>query len=119
VDKAALLERFRQGFALVRQHGTFLGELQERLKETAELGLEDFRFPLELWAQAVYLTINAVNQLSDEDKIKETLEVLRVLWQGRFLALVQETEGVSDEEAERYIRSQLDVFRRYKGMLRI
>jgi len=45
------------------------------------------------------------------------LDILRVLWQGRFLSLVRETEAMSDKEAEAYIQGQLAVFEEQRSML--
>ncbi len=117
VDKPALLERFKQGYeVVVRENGAFLGELREGISQIASLELNDFSFPLKLWIQAIYRTIN---ENDGRLEAKKALDVLRVLWQGRFLALVKETEKMSDEDAESYIQSQLELFAEYKWMLRI
>jgi len=45
VDKPALLERFKEGYEVVRENGGFLGELGDDLARIALLKLADFSFP--------------------------------------------------------------------------
>jgi len=114
VDQKDLLRRFKEKYAeLMGENAAFLGDLREDLDQIASCELDSYSFPLPLWVKAVYLAIDAFSG-SEDLKI---LDVLRVLWQGRFLSLVRETEGMSAEEAEAYIRGQLAVFEEQRSIL--
>jgi glycosyltransferase involved in cell wall biosynthesis len=114
VDQEDLLRRFKEKYAeLMGENAAFLGDLREDLDRIASLKLDSYSFPLPLWVKAVYLAIDAFS-VSEDLKV---LDVLRVLWQGRFLNLVRETEAMSDEEAEAYIRGQLAVFEEQRSIL--
>ena len=91
----------------------FLNELRLDLEAVYSLDLSEFSFPLDLWVRAVYLAIGAFS--ADHDL--KVLDALRVLWQGRFLSLVSETEAMSDDEAEAYIQGQLKAFQALRSML--
>jgi len=114
VDQKDLLRRFKEKYEeLMGENAAFLGDLREDLDRIASRELDSYSFPLSLWVQAVYLAIDAFSA-SEDLKI---LDVLRVLWQGRFLSLVRETEAMSDKEAETYIREQLAVFEEQRSIL--
>ncbi len=114
VDQEDLLRRFKEKYAeLMGDNAAFLGDLREDLDRIASYELDSYSFPLPLWVKAVYLAIDAFS-VSEDLKI---LDVLRVLWQGRFLSLVRETEAMSAEEAEAYIRGQLAVFEEQRSIL--
>jgi len=114
VDQEDLLRRFKEKYGeLMGENASFLGDLREDLDRIASRELDSYSFPLPLWVKAVYLAIDAFS-VSEDLKI---LDVLRVLWQGRFLSLVRETEAMGDEEAESYIRGQLAVFEEQRSML--
>jgi hypothetical protein len=114
VDQEDLLRRFKEKYEeLMGENAAFLGDLREDLDRIASRELDRYSFPLPLWVKAVYLAIDAFST-SEDLKI---LDVLRVLWQGRFLSLVRETEVMSNEEAEAYIRGQLTTFERHRSAL--
>lgn len=114
VDQEDLLRRFKEKYAeLMGENAAFLGDLREDLDRIASCELGSYSFPLPLWVKAVYLAIGAFS-VSEDLKI---LDALRVLWQGRFLSLVRETEAMSGEEAEAYIRGQLAVFEEQRSIL--
>jgi len=114
VDQEDLLRRFKEKYGeLMGENASFLGDLREDLDRIASLDLDSYSFLLPLWVKAVYLAIDAFS-VSEDLKI---LDILRVLWQGRFLSLVRETEAMSDKEAEAYIRGQLAVFEEQRSML--
>lgn len=116
VDKQGLYAQFHAKYdEFVRGKAAFLTGLTPELERVYALPFAEFSFPLDLWAQAVYLAINAFAH--DEDL--KILDALRVLWQGRFLSLVRETEGMTDEEAEAYIQGQCTVFARYRSMVHV
>jgi len=114
VDQEDLLRRFKEKYEeLMGKNAAFLGDLREDLDRIASRELDDYSFPLSLWVKAVYLAIDAFSA-SEDLKI---LDVLRVLWQGRFLSLVRETEAMSDEEAEAHIQGQLTTFEKHRSAL--
>jgi len=114
VDQEDLLRRFKDKYGeLMGENAAFLGDLREDLDRIASCKLDDYSFPLSLWVKAVYLAIDAFSA-SEDLKI---LDVLRVLWQGRFLSLVRETEAMSDEEAEAHIQGQLTTFEKHRSAL--
>lgn len=114
VDQQDLLRRFKKKYGeLMGENASFLGDLREELDRIASLELDSYSFLLPLWVKAVYLAIDAFS-VSEDLKI---LDILRVLWQGRFLSLVRETEAMSDNEAETYIQGQLAVFEEQRSML--
>jgi len=80
--------------------------LKEDLDRVVSRDFREFSFLLTLWGKVVYLAINAFSRSHDS----KVLDALRVLWQGRFLSLVRETQEMNDDEAEQYIRGQLDAF---------
>ena len=114
VDQEDLLRRFQTKYReLMGENAAFLGSLREDLDRTASSELGDYSFPLSLWVRAVYLAIDAFSASEDLN----VLDALRVLWQGRFLSLVCETEEMSDEEAEAHIQGQLAAFEEHRSML--
>ncbi len=114
VDKKGIYRQFHAKYdEFVRGKAAFLDELREDLEEVYSLDLSEFSFPLDLWVKSVYLAIDAYS--GDHDL--KVLDALRVLWQGRFLSLVSETEEMSDDEAEAYIQGQLTTFQALWPML--
>jgi len=107
VDQADLYRRFQAKYEeLMGENAAFLGGLREQLDRIVSSKLDAYSFPLSLWVKAVYL---AIDEFSSSEDLA-VLDALRVLWQGRFLSLVRETEAMSDEEAEAHIRQQLVTF---------
>ena len=113
VDQADLLQRFQRKYnELMGENAAFLGELREDLDRIAASELEHYSFPLPLWVKAVYLAIDAFSVNED----LKVLDALRVLWQGRFLSLVRETDALSNEEAEAYIQGQISAFEEHRSV---
>jgi glucosylglycerate synthase len=116
VDQRDLLRRFSTGYEkLNRPEMAFLKETIRKLDHIASSELADYSFPLSLWVKAVYLAITAY---SDSGK-SEVLDILRVLWQGRFLGLVKETQEMDTQEAEIHIRGQLAEFEQQRSLLNV
>jgi len=114
VDREGIYQQFHAKYdEFVRGKAMFLNELRLDLEAVYSLDLSEFSFPLDLWVRAVYLAIGAFS--ADHDL--KVLDALRVLWQGRFLSLVSETEEMSDDEAEAYIQGQLKAFQALRSML--
>ncbi len=116
VDQEDLIRRFRDRYGeMMGESVPFLALLKEDLDRVASRELGEFCFPLSLWVKAVYLAINAFSRSRDP----KVLDALRVLWQGRFLSLVRETQEMNDDEAEGYIQWQLDAFQQQRSILSI
>ena len=114
VDKEEIYRQFHVKYdEYVRGKAPFLDDLATDLESVYELPLSQFSFPLELWVRAVYLAIGAFSGRHD----LSVLDALRVLWQGRFLGLVSETEEMSDEQAESYIQGQLSTFQALRASI--
>jgi len=114
VDQEDLYRRFQEKYTeLMGDNAAFLGSLREELDRVAASKLDRYSFPLDLWVRAVYRAINAFSVSED----LRVLDALRVLWQGRFLSLVRETEGMSGDEAESYIQQQLSTFEKHRSAL--
>ena len=114
VDKEEIYRQFHAKYdEYVRGKAPFLDDLATDLESVYELPLSQFSFPLELWVRAVYLAIGAFSGRHD----LSVLDALRVLWQGRFLSLVSETEEMSDEQAESYIQGQLSTFQALRASI--
>ncbi len=114
VDKGMLLSKFDtkyQEFIAGKKEAEFLGDLLPSFEKIDKKNIENFSLPLELWVKAIYYSIKAFL------KGEEVMDILRVLWQGRFIALVKETEQMDNQEAENYIQKQVDVFAKYKYLL--
>ena len=110
------MRRFRDRYGeMVGESVPFLALLKEDLDRVVSRDFREFSFPLSLWVKAVYLAINAFSRSHDS----KVLDALRILWQGRFLSLVRETQEMSDDEAERHIREQLDAFQPQRSVLSI
>ena len=115
VDEKKLLARFK-GLVQERISGrdTFLGgELAAQVERLAGLPLEEFEFPLSLWAEGLYRALLAYREAPGE-----TLTALEPLWQGRYLSFVRETKDLPVEEAEARIQAQLPEFRRQADLVR-
>ncbi|NIA03627.1 MAG: hypothetical protein GWP12_03750, partial [Nitrospirae bacterium] len=114
VDKEGIYRQFHAKYdEFIRDRAPFLDEIKRDLEAVYALALSEFSFPLELWVKAVYLAIDAFSR----DQDLSVLDALRVLWQGRFLSLVYETERMTDDEAEAYIQGQLATFQSLRSML--
>ncbi|MCK4244308.1 MAG: glycosyltransferase, partial [Candidatus Omnitrophica bacterium] len=115
VDKEVLLTKFKakyEEFIQGKKEAEFLEELLPSFEKIDKEKIENFSLPLDLWVKAVYYSINAFL------KGEEVMNILRALWQGRFIALVKETEKMDNQEAEDYIQKQVDIFAKYKYLLR-
>jgi len=75
-------------------------------------GVEDFNFPIDLWAQIVYHSLNYYEQ--KRDRKEDILKVLRILWQGRLASFAIETKDLNVEQSEEVIQQQVKAFKKYK-----
>ena len=75
-------------------------------------GVEDFNFPIDLWAQIVYYSLNYYEQ--KRDRKEDILKILRILWQGRLASFAIETKDLDMEQSEEVIQGQVEAFKEYK-----
>ncbi|TSA49954.1 glycosyltransferase [archaeon] len=114
VDREGIYRQFHAKYdEFVRGKAAFLDEVKDELEKVYALALGEFSLPLDLWVESIYLAVNAFSR----DRDLKILDALCVLWQGRFLSLVRETETMSDEQAESYIQSQLSTFEEHRSLL--
>ncbi|GAH85754.1 unnamed protein product, partial [marine sediment metagenome] len=81
-------------------------------KISKSFGVEDFNFPIDLWAQIVYYSLNYYEQ--KRDRKEDILEILRILWQGRLASFAIETKDLDMEQSEEVIQQQVGAFKEYK-----
>jgi len=75
-------------------------------------GVEDFNFPIDLWAQIVYHSLNYYEQ--KRDRKEDILEILRILWQGRLASFAIETKDLDVGQSEEVIQRLVEAFKKYK-----
>jgi hypothetical protein len=63
-----------------------------------------------LWSRAVYSLFEGYRKREGTEKRREILDALRVLWLGRFVGYVLETEGMETNEAEKVLQAQAEIF---------
>lgn len=74
--------------------------------------MEYYNFPIDLWAQIVYHSLNYYEQ--KRDRKEGILEILRILWQGRLASFAIETKDLDMEQSEKVIQQQAGAFKEYK-----
>ena len=89
----------------------FLAPIKEDIEP--HLKKEHFTLPLEVWAKCAFLALNNYSEAK-----QTTLDILKVFWEARYMGLVEETENLPQEEAERRIQDQVKVFWKYRNMLK-
>ena len=112
VDVDRLLEFFWEDWEKLYYHSPQAGFLSPIKKEIEDsLEKTEFSFPVGTWAKCVFLGLK-----NYEKAKKQTLDVLRVFWQARYISLVLETKDLSPEEVEKEIQSQINIFWRYRSV---
>lgn len=81
-------------------------------KISKSFGMEDYNFPIDLWARIVYHSLNYYEQ--KRDRKEDILEILRILWQGRLASFAIETKDLDMEQSEKVIQQQVEAFKEYK-----
>lgn len=112
-DKDALISAFKEKYHAKATYDKvpMSDELREKLESITEEEQAAFRFPSDLWAKIVYDFAIAYN--TD----KEVLDTLSILLQGRFASFVVETESLTNEEAEKIVKDQVQLFEQYRSLL--
>ncbi len=111
-DKEALISAFKEKYHAKATYDKVpvSDELRKKLESITEKQAA-FRFPSDLWAKIVYDFAIAYN--TD----KEVLDTLSILLQGRFASFVVETESLTNEEAEKIVKDQVQLFEQYRSLL--
>ncbi len=91
-------------------HAQFLSPVKEEIQENIKR--KPFSFPVETWAKCVFLGLNNYQKAK-----QETLDVLRVFWQARYISLIIESKNLPQEEVEKKIQSQVGIFWKYRSLL--
>ena len=115
MDISGYINDFKKGYEeIVKAKNFFLSEkiISSLDKISKSSGVEDFIFPIDLWAQIVYHGLNYYEQ--KRDRKEDVLEILRILWQGRLASFAIETKDLNIEQSEEVIQQQVEVFKEYK-----
>ena len=115
MDISGYINDFKSGYKeIIKVKNFFLpAEIMFSLdKISKSSGVEDFNFPIDLWAQIVYHGINYYEQ--KKGRKKDILEILRILWQGRLASFAIETKDLDMEQSEEVIQQQVKAFKEYK-----
>lgn len=117
VDIERLYDKFQDGFAAHDAYWqTCLSpNVYKKLAEVKALGLADFEFPANLWAEVLNeFAVTYKNRVGEREKI---MDGLIPLYYGRTCSFVVELEPMNIQQAEEVIEEQCIVFERSKPSL--
>jgi len=115
MDISGHVNDFKSGYEeTIKEKNFFLpGEIISSLDKISKgFSVEDFNFPIDLWAQIVYYSLKYYEQ--KRDRKEDILEILRILWQGRLASFAIETKDLTVEQSEEVIQQQVKAFKEYK-----
>jgi len=115
MDISGYINDFKKGYEeIIKEKNFFLpAEIISSLdKVSKSSGVEEFNFPIDLWAQIVYHGLSYYEQ--KKDRKEDILEILRILWQGRLASFAIETKDLDMEQSEEIIQQQVEAFKEYK-----
>ena len=115
MDISGYINDFKAGYnETIKEKNFFLPEeiMSSLDKISKSFGVEDFNFPIDLWAQIMYHGLNYYEQ--KRDRKEDILEILRILWQGRLASFAIETKDLDMEQSEEVIQQQVEAFKEYK-----
>ena len=115
MDISGYINDFKKGYEeIIKEKNFFLpAEIISSLdKVSKSSGVEEFNFPIDLWAQIVYHGLSYYEQ--KKDRKEDSLEILRILWQGRLASFAIETKDLDMEQSEEIIQQQVEAFKEYK-----
>jgi len=115
MDISGYINDFKFGYKeTIKVKNFFLpAEIMSSLNKISKSsGVEDFNFPIDLWAQIVYHGLKYYEQ--KKDRKEDILEILRILWQGRLASFAIETKDLDMEQSEEVIQQQVKAFKEYK-----
>jgi hypothetical protein len=117
VSEDKLAANFREGFAVCREswEKVLSPDIFNKVLEIGELSQEQFDFPTQLWAKALYdYAVCHHRQTVPQD---ELLHSLIPLYFGKTLSYVRKTERMSVQQAEEFIENECMVFEETKPYL--
>lgn len=85
-----------KSFYLRSPQAAFLSPIKEEIEDS--LVKTDFSFSVDTWAKCVFLGLK-----NYEKAKRQTLDVLRVFWQARYISFVLETKNFPPNEVEKRI----------------
>ncbi len=115
MDISGYINDFKSGYKeIIKEKIFFLPaeKIASLDKISKSIGVEDFNFPIDLWAQIVYYSLSYYEQ--KKDRKEDILEVLRILWQGRLASFAIEAKDLDMEQSEKVIQQQVETFKEYK-----
>ncbi|MDP2944826.1 MAG: hypothetical protein Q8N86_00490, partial [Atribacterota bacterium] len=115
MDISGYINDFKSGYkeTIKEKNFFFPAEIMSSLdKISKSFGVEDFNFPIDLWAKIVYYSLNYYEQ--KRDRKEDFLKILRILWQGRLASFAIETKDLDVEQSEEVIQQQVEAFKEYK-----
>ncbi len=115
MDMVGYINDFKKGYEeIIKEKNFFLSDkiISSLDKISRSSGVEDFNFPVDLWAQIVYYSLNYYEQ--NRDRKGDILEILRILWQGRLASFAIETKNLNVKQSEEVIQRQVEAFKEYK-----
>jgi len=115
MDISGHINDFKSGYKeTIKKKNFFLPEelIFSLDKISISSGVEGFNFPIDLWAQIVYHSLNYYEQ--KRDRKEDILKILRILWQGRLASFAIETKDLDMEQSEEVIQRLVKAFKKYK-----
>ena len=107
VNLESLTERFRKEYEEVKGSDLLSDTTKSRLDYSVNHGC---MVPVDVWADCVYDLVS--HYMENKERV---MRELRILWIGRYISFLRETEGKTEEEAEDVLRRQIDVFAERKS----
>ena len=117
IDKGTLHARFTQGVKnVIDCWKTVLApEVFSKLTEVADIRVDRFDFPTELWARILFdYAIAFRKETVEADAL---LDSLQPLYYGKILSYVNEVEAMSTQQTDEYIEDQCLIFEEAKPYL--
>jgi glycosyltransferase involved in cell wall biosynthesis len=118
VNVNRLHERFLQGFDQYKDMWQHIYDqtVCPKLHEIRGLGLQQFSFPTQTWANILF---DAAKAYSRAEQSKRTILVdsLLPLYLGKVLSFVKKTERMSLQQAEEYVETECGIFEESKPYL--
>jgi glycosyltransferase involved in cell wall biosynthesis len=117
VDLDRLIRESRAVYSESRYFKSMLSaELRRRLDSTMSAAQNGLDIPVDVWANTVYETASKF-KTSTENEMNMLLEGLRGVWEARVAAFVRHTAKMTNEEAERKVEDDAELFEATKAQL--
>ena len=117
VNLEDMVNRFKVGFQQFSPlwKKIFCKECYEQIQKAAELGTQDFFFPIEVWIQILY-ELAATFHSWTHNRFK-IIELATPLYYGRVASFVRQTWEMTSQEVEKLIEEQALKFEKHKEYL--